>query len=114
LCGQEAFPQMSRLKIVTRSILDLSKVYTVSDLEEPGEQCTVVFAQIVTERACARGGGNPPPPQPPSTHSLAGSVTINAKTTVHFSPDSSMVAGKQTSKLCQNIKTHGQQTTTKT
>jgi hypothetical protein len=40
--------------------------------------------------------------------------SLFAKTTVHCSPGSSMVSGKQTSKLCQNIKTQGQQTTSKT
>jgi hypothetical protein len=32
---------------------------TVKDMEEPGEQCTVVFALIVTEpaRRCVCGGG---------------------------------------------------------
>jgi hypothetical protein len=39
---------------------------------------------------CAvRGGGAIP--RPYRFHSLAGSVTINAKTTVHCSPDSSML-----------------------
>ncbi len=49
-------------------------------MEEPGEQCTVVFALIVMEPAskCVCGGGGVAPPQ-------AGSVTINAKTTVHCS-----------------------------
>jgi hypothetical protein len=47
-------------------------------MEQPGEQCTVVFALIVT---CVWGGGGCPP-------ALAGSVTIHAKTTVHWSPDS--------------------------
>ncbi len=39
------------------------------------------------------GGGfrSPFPPQPPHTHSLAGSVTDSAKTTVHCFPDSSMM-----------------------
>jgi hypothetical protein len=55
-------------------------------MEEPGEQCTVVFALIVTEPAsgclqcacvcvCGGGGGEGLP--------LASSVTILAKTTVH-------------------------------
>jgi hypothetical protein len=57
-------------------------------MEEPEEQCTVVFALIVTEpaRVCVWGGllyMYPPLP-------LASSVTIQAKTTVHCSPDSSM------------------------
>ncbi len=51
-------------------------------MEEPGEQCTVVFALIVTEPAsecvCVEA------PHPP----LGGSVTIYAKTTVLCSPDS--------------------------
>jgi hypothetical protein len=56
-------------------------------MEEPGEQCTVVFALIVTEHAsecvCGGGGGrncyaplHPPPPL------LNCSVTIYGKTTV--------------------------------
>ncbi len=52
----------------------------VQPMEEPGEQCNVVFALIVTEPAgewlcvCVCGGGG----------ALAGSVSINAKTTVHI------------------------------
>ncbi len=45
-------------------------------MEDSGEQCTVVFAQSVKE-----------------PHSIAGSVTIHAKTTVHCSPGSSMGMG---------------------
>jgi hypothetical protein len=65
-------------------------------MEESGEQCTVVFALIDTEPAeclcvCVTGerrwGLLYPPPL------LAGSVTIYAKTTVNFSPDSSMEYG---------------------
>ncbi len=59
-------------------------------MEESGEQCTVVFALIVTEPAsecmCVRGRGcyiRPPPP-------LAGSNY--AKTIVDCSPDSSMIS----------------------
>jgi hypothetical protein len=76
-------------------------------MEEPGEQCTDVFALIVTDPAsdfvCVKGwmggggggvggggrGGAPPPPPPPP---LAGTVKICAKTTVHCSPGSSMVS----------------------
>jgi hypothetical protein len=62
-------------------------------MEEPGEQCTVVFALIATEPAivfvCVRGGLVIPPPFPPPPR-LADSVTIYAKTTVHCSPDSFM------------------------
>jgi hypothetical protein len=53
-------------------------------MEEPGEQCTVVFALIVTELAgeyVCRGAGGV---------ASAGYVTIYAKTTVHCFPDSSM------------------------
>ncbi len=65
--------------------------YTVIDIEESGEQRTVVFARIVTGLA---GGGDvatPPPSLLPTIHihSLAGSVTMNAKTTVQCSPSSS-------------------------
>ncbi len=72
-------------------------------LEEPeGPQCTVVFALIVTKSASGEGrgaiivtgaqvesgvwGGMPRPPPLP----LADSVTIDAKTTMDCSPDSSM------------------------
>jgi hypothetical protein len=51
-------------------------------MEEPGEQCTVVFALIVTETTS--GCFTPHP-------SLAGSVITYAKTTVHCSPDFSVV-----------------------
>jgi hypothetical protein len=63
-------------------------------MEEPGEQCVVVFVLIVTEpasdcvsvygRGGGRGGGVALTP-------TASSVTIYEKTTVHFSPDSSML-----------------------
>ncbi len=49
-------------------------------MEESGEQCTIVFALIVSGR-----DRNLPP-----LHPLAGFATINAKTTVHCSPDFSM------------------------
>ncbi len=51
-------------------------------MEEPGEQCTVVFASIVTEAAsgtycvCVGGGSGDKATSPPP---LAGSVTIYAK-----------------------------------
>ncbi len=51
-------------------------------MEEPREQCTVVFASIVTEPAGGGGGGIAP--LPPHTHTFfsgAGSVTYNVKTT---------------------------------
>ncbi len=57
----------------------------ISDyIEKSGEQCTVVFASLafVTEPLVGVGGWG--------THTLARSVTINAKTTVHCSPDSYM------------------------
>jgi hypothetical protein len=57
-------------------------------VEEPGEQCTVVFALIVTGPVVSVvvwGVYCIPPPPPPS-----GFVTIYTKTTVHCSPDSSM------------------------
>jgi hypothetical protein len=64
-------------------------------MEEPREQCTVVFATIVTEPAKGRRRGvqqpNPHPLPPPHTLSLDGSVTVDAKTTVHCSPGSSMM-----------------------
>jgi hypothetical protein len=54
----------------------------VHPMEEPGEQSIIVFALIVTEPArecvCVCGGGT-------------SSVTIYVKTTVHCSPDPSMV-----------------------
>jgi hypothetical protein len=60
-------------------------------MEEPGEKCTVVFALIITEPAsecvCFGWGGMVAIPTP---FPLAGSITINAKTTVHCPPDSSM------------------------
>jgi hypothetical protein len=74
-------------------------------MEEPGEQCTVVFALIVKDQAnegvCVCGGGegyrcyHPPPPPLKDTGTclclpLASSVKIHAMTTVHTSPDSSM------------------------
>jgi hypothetical protein len=61
-------------------------------MEEPGEQCTVVFTLIVTELAseCGRRGGGGSYPQ-----TLAVSITIYAKTTVHYSPDSYMAHAKK-------------------
>jgi hypothetical protein len=60
-------------------------------MKDPGEQCTVVFALIVTEPAseCYNRSCLCPPaplPHPP----IAGSVIIHAKTTVHYSPGSFM------------------------
>jgi len=55
-------------------------------VEKSGEQCTVVFAGIVTEPAsecvcvCGVEGDMRTPPPP-----AAGSKTIYAKTTVHYS-----------------------------
>ncbi len=51
-------------------------------MEESGEQCTVIFAKIVPEPVLHTHTQT-------HTHSLAGSVTINAKTT-EYSPGSSM------------------------
>ncbi len=48
-------------------------------MAKPGEECTVVFALIVTEPAGVCMCHSP----------LAGSVTIYAKITVYCSPDSS-------------------------
>jgi hypothetical protein len=56
-------------------------------MEEPGEQCIVVFALIVTEPASVcvfEEVGCAPPPPPPTV------VTIYAKTTLLCSPGSSM------------------------
>jgi hypothetical protein len=39
------------------------------------------------------GAGLSNPPPPTHTHSLAGLVTLNAKTTVHCSPGSSIASG---------------------
>jgi hypothetical protein len=50
-------------------------------MKESGEQCTVVFASIVTEYIT--GCVCPPPTH---TNLVAGSVTIYAKTTVQCSP----------------------------
>jgi hypothetical protein len=56
-------------------------------MEEPREQFTVVFAMNATEPTseCVGGGGGAIPGP-----TLAESVTIYAKTTVHCSSDSSM------------------------
>ncbi len=53
-----------------------------SPIEEPGEQRSVVFAYIVMEPDNSTPHSNPST----HTHSLSGSVTINAKTTVHWCP----------------------------
>jgi hypothetical protein len=61
-------------------------------MEEPGEQCTVVFALIVTGLAskcvcvCGGGGVATPSPPPPPTLTLGSYVTIYAKTILHCSP----------------------------
>jgi hypothetical protein len=47
---------------------------------------------IVTSANCLPGCSNQPTPH---THSVGGSITVNAKTTVCCSPDSSMVLPKQ-------------------
>jgi hypothetical protein len=66
------------------------KILCVVAMEEPGEQFAVVFVLIVTEPAsdcvCLWGGG-----ASSTTSLLAGSGTIYTKTTVHCSPDSSML-----------------------
>jgi hypothetical protein len=65
----------------------------IEAMEESGEQCTVVFAHIFTEPVGWRGEGSVKQPLPlplTRTHLLAGSVTINAKTTVQCSPGYSM------------------------
>ncbi len=61
-----------------------SKVGTV---EESGEECTVVFALIVTVWVRGGGGGD----ATPFPLILAGSVTMYAKTTMHCSSDSFMI-----------------------
>jgi hypothetical protein len=59
-------------------------------MEESREQCTVVLASIFTQLARGWVKGRANTRHSFSTYSLASSVTINAKTTVHCSPDSSM------------------------
>ncbi len=66
----------------------LSVIRRNSVMEEPGEQCTVVFVLTVMGPVGECGGGDCS--YPPSPHTLAGSVTIYAMTTLHCSPDSSM------------------------
>ncbi len=64
-------------------------------MEESGEQCIVVFAWIFTKLASGEGGcWGVAAPSLPQTRSLAGSVTINAKTTLHCSLGSSMLLRK--------------------
>jgi hypothetical protein len=66
------------------------KVYIIFSIEESGEQWTVVFAQVVTEPASGSGWGLRQPP-PPHTQTITSRFrNINAKTTVHCSPGSSM------------------------
>ncbi len=66
------------------------KGYMHSSMEEPREQCTVVFALIVTEHATegvfGEGGGLLQPSPSSAPLPQAGSVTTYAKTTVHCSP----------------------------
>ncbi len=66
----------------------------VSVMEETGEQCTVVFVSIVTEQTNVGRGGQYSTPTHTHTNTLAGSVTIYAKTTLLCSLDSSMVSVK--------------------
>jgi hypothetical protein len=50
--------------------------------------------KLLRNRLAGEGVGStphPPPPVPLNTHSLAGSVKINAKTTVHCSPEPEFV-----------------------
>jgi hypothetical protein len=58
------------------------EIYLLQAMKEPGEQCNVVFALIVTEQvsecACVGRCFTPHPP---------GYVTNYVKTTVHCSPD---------------------------
>jgi hypothetical protein len=52
--------------------------------------------KLLRNRLVGGGSSTPPHPlHPRHTHSLAGSVTINAKTTVHCSPGSSMPVSKK-------------------
>ncbi len=60
-------------------------------MEESGEQCTVVFAWIITEPASGGGGPGWGYKQDRLYHSLDGSVTIYAKTRVHCPPGSFML-----------------------
>ncbi len=62
-------------------------------LEETGEQCTVVFAQLLRNRLMWGEGDSIAPPHT-HTHTIAGSVTIYSKTTLLCSLDSSMVSVK--------------------
>ncbi len=65
-------------------------------MEEPGKQCTVVFALFVTEPVskCVWGGGAGAAPNPYPPITLAGFVTIYTKTTVDWYLDSSMDIAK--------------------
>jgi hypothetical protein len=69
-------------------------------MEEPGEQCTVVFAEIVTESGLREemGGGGGCNPHP-SAHKLTISVTFDVKTTMHCSSGYSMGLKKKVSKF---------------
>ncbi len=73
-------------------------------MEEPGEQCTVVFALIVTEPdgeyVCVEGGDATPPPP------LGGSGTIYAKTTLLCSPDS-FLGGSNRARIFKLLKSPG-------
>jgi hypothetical protein len=56
-------------------------------MDEAGEHCTVVFARMLRYRLVGGGGAK--------AHLLGGSVTINEKTTVHYSPGPSMTKTDQ-------------------
>jgi hypothetical protein len=66
-------------------------------MEEPGEHSTVVFALIVTEPASEFACTHT------SDTTVAGSVTILAKTTVHCSPGPSVICPIEQRKI--NAKT---------
>jgi hypothetical protein len=62
---------------------------TCTYMEEPEAQCTVVFTLIVTK---------------PASECIASSVTIQAKTAVHYSPDSFMPTPQQPPSLPALVK----------
>jgi hypothetical protein len=82
----------------------MSNIQSVMTMEESGEQCTLssLHKKLLRIRL-VRG---PAILHPPSTHthSLDGSVTINAKTTVHDSPGSSMVLTKSPTGTARGIR----------